>query len=42
MPTSFEFIGLFNNAWADNGDSISILYTGIESTHTEYYISYLV
>lgn len=26
----------FNSAWADNGDKISLHYTGIGSTHTEY------
>ena len=26
----------FNELWADNGDAISTLYTGIGSTHTEY------
>lgn len=26
----------FNELWADNGDAISLLYTGIGSTHTEY------
>lgn len=26
----------FNSSWAENGDSISLHYTGTGSTHTEY------
>lgn len=33
---AFPLLGGFNSLWADNGDSISLLYTGIPSTHTEY------
>jgi synaptojanin len=37
MPINNEFPLLkgFNSLWADNGDAISLLYTGIGSTHTE-------
>jgi inositol-1,4,5-trisphosphate 5-phosphatase len=31
----------FNSAWADNGEALSLLYTGIGSTHTEYFSCYL-
>lgn len=33
---AFPLLAGFNSLWADNGDSISLLYTGIQSTHTEY------
>lgn len=43
MPVNEEFPLLrgFNELWADNGDAISLLYTGIGSTHTEYSANYL-
>lgn len=31
-------LNMFNELWADNGDSVSLHYTGIGSTHTEYFI----
>jgi hypothetical protein len=37
LPVNMDYPLLmgFNSLWADNGDSISLLYTGIQSTHTE-------
>ena len=32
-------IKYFRNIWADNGDFISMHYTGTGSTHTEYILS---
>jgi hypothetical protein len=43
LPVNEEYplLGGFSALWADNGDSISLLYTGIPSTHTEYSWLYL-
>lgn len=35
MEDSSDILKKFNNVWAENGDSISLHYTGIGSTHTE-------
>ena len=42
MPVKEEcpLLGKFNGVWADNGDAISLHYTDIPSTHTEYSIIY--
>lgn len=32
----------FKTLWADNGDMISMHYTGMPSTHTEYVVCNLV
>lgn len=42
MPVNdlYPLLRGFNELWADNGDAISLLYTGIGSTHTEYIFLY--
>lgn len=35
VEDSSEVLKKFNSCWADNGDKISLHYTGIGSTHTE-------
>jgi hypothetical protein len=36
QETTSPMLKNFNAAWAENGDKISLHYTGIGSTHTEY------